>query len=149
MGRAGAASARNPAGLAAAAAPTGPKGCPVAAPWELEPGPVAAALALLVSPAPDGTPEAEPAASWVSHSVTQKTLCLTSEPIDPSAWTVSETWYPWFGLASASAETKLPERSMGPVDASQSFPPPAGSSPMKTLPDSSVPLPEGDCSANS
>jgi len=35
-----------------------------------------------------------------SQPVTQKTLCLTSAPWEPSAWMVSLTWTPWLAWGS-------------------------------------------------
>ena len=39
--------------------------------------------------------------------VTQKTLCLTSAPLEPSALTVSFTWKPWFGWGSIPVKSRV------------------------------------------
>jgi hypothetical protein len=67
----------------------------------------------------------------VSHPVTQKTLCFTSAPLEPSALIVSLTCHPWMGCGSMPATS-----SVYVFDASRpaSDPPPRlSSSPMKTV----------------
>jgi hypothetical protein len=43
----------------------------------------------------------------VSQPVTQKTLCLTSAPRDPSALIVSLTWNPCFGCGSIPVKSSV------------------------------------------
>src|SRR5215207_4155076 len=39
--------------------------------------------------------------------VTQKTLCLTSAPWEPSAWMVSLTWTPWLAWGSMPVRSRV------------------------------------------
>ncbi len=65
-----------------------------------------------------------------SPQVTQNTLCLVSAPWEPSAWIVSLTWYPCVGWGSYAPSAAVRSYS---CSASRSVPPPAASSPMKTV----------------
>jgi hypothetical protein len=83
----------------------------------------------------------------VAQPDTQKTLCFTSAPLEPSALMVSLTCHPWMGCGS------MPERSSVYVaDASRpaSDPPPLlSSSPMKTVSVRRTRLgPVGGCDSN-
>jgi hypothetical protein len=42
-----------------------------------------------------------------AQPVTQKTLCLTSAPWEPSALMVSLTWKPWLGWGSMPVKSKV------------------------------------------